>query len=92
MFDRIKKLWNDRRAISPLMGIVTLLIGVIVIVVIGSVVLDKVFTSTNMSNTSEFYIADIGSQWTSIIALVFVAMLALVGFFVIRLFGGAGGE
>lgn len=77
MFD-IKKLLKTAAA-SPLMGIVVLLIGVICVIAIGSTVLTEINTST-ADVTSAFYIADLGTQWTTIVGLVFVAVLALVGY------------
>lgn len=88
MFEKLKsKLMKDSTAASPLLGIVVLLIGVICVIAIGSTVLTEINNST-ADVTSAFYITDLGSQWITIVGLVFVAVLALVGFFIIRMFGG----
>lgn len=84
MFDKLKK---DTNAYSPLMGIVTLLIGVIVVIAVGGVVLDKINSST-ANTSSAFWISNLGTQWTLVVGLVLIAVLALVGFFIIRMFGG----
>jgi hypothetical protein len=71
------------------MGIVTLLIGVIVVIAIGAVVLDKINSSTyNVS--SGFTVTTLASNWQLIVGLVLIAVLALVGFFIIRMFGSGG--
>ncbi len=90
MFDKLKQVKNTVAA-SPLLGIVVLLIGVICVIAIGATVLTEINSSTADVNSS-FYIADLGEQWTTIVGLVFVAVLALVGFFIIRMFGSGGGE
>lgn len=91
MFEAFKslKLLKDSTANSPLLGIVVLLIGVICVIAIGSTVLTEINNST-ADVTSAFYVADLGSQWITIVGLVFVAVLALVGFFIITMFGGNG--
>jgi small-conductance mechanosensitive channel len=91
MFGKIKSMLKDTTAASPLLGIVVLLIAVICVIAIGSVVLTEINTST-ADVTSAFYIPDLGSQWVTIVGLVFVAVLALVGFFIIRMFGQGGAE
>jgi hypothetical protein len=52
-----------------------------------------VLTEINSSTadvTSDFYVSDLGANWLTIVGLVFVAVLALVGFFIIRMFGSGG--
>jgi hypothetical protein len=73
------------------MGIVTLLIGVIVVIAIGAVVLDKINSST-YNASSGFTVTSLASNWQLIVGLVLIAVLALVGFFIIRMFGSGGGE
>lgn len=95
---------NDR-GFAPLIGVITLLIGVVVVLAIGSVVLTQINTSTvtaiNLSgNTSASAIKDgysnwlmftsLSTNWVLIGGLVLLSCLAIVGFFIIRLFGGDG--
>jgi protein-S-isoprenylcysteine O-methyltransferase Ste14 len=89
MFEKIKAL--KHAAASPLLGIVVLLIGVICVIAIGATVLTEINSST-ADVTSDFYVSDLGSQWLTIVGLVFVAVLALVGFFIIRMFGAGGSD
>ena len=76
---------NDK-AFAPLMGVVTLLIGVIVVLAIGTVVLTQINSSTYNASSS-FQLTNLASNWTMIAGLVLLAVLAIVGFFIIRLFG-----
>jgi small-conductance mechanosensitive channel len=90
MFESVKKHLKTAAA-SPLLGIVVLLIGVICVIAIGATVLTEINAST-ADVTSDFYVSDLGSQWLTIVGLVFVAVLALVGFFIIRMFGAGGSD
>jgi len=80
---------KDSKAFAPLMGVVTLLIGVIVVLAIGTVVLTQINSST-YNSSSNFQLTTLASNWTMIAGLVLLAVLAIVGFFIIRLFGGSG--
>jgi len=87
MFGKLFKMFQkDDRAFAPLMGVVTLLIGVIVVLAIGTVVLTQINAST-YDATSDFTIDDLADNWVMIAGLVLLAVLAIVGFFIIRLFG-----
>lgn len=77
---------KDDKAFAPLMGIVTLLIGVIVVIAIGSVILTSINSST-YNESSAFNIGNLGQQWVMLVGLVLIAVLALIGFFIIRMFG-----
>lgn len=80
---------KEDKAFAPLMGIVTLLIGIIVVIAIGSVILTSINTSTYNASSS-FNIDNLGSQWVMLVGLVLIAVLALIGFFIIRMFGSGG--
>lgn len=84
MFGKLFK--KNDEAFAPLMGVVTLLIGVIVVLAIGTVVLTQINASTYNASSS-FQLDNLASNWVMIAGLVLLAVLAIVGFFIIRLFG-----
>ena len=85
------KLFKKSDEGSAPIAIVAMVIGIVVALYIGMVLLQTLFATGLVTNSSDFWITNLSTTWVAIGGLVLVIPVAVVGWYVLKLITGGGG-